>query len=436
MKTVYLQSDNRDFMKRYFSNYGPWSLLFLVLLPWGALAAEEAEGVTSQMYDSIVPRYPIVAGEQHLLPILSQLNNKLDGYGLAIDSMLLQDVGYIKYQQPVTGAYAYTFYGLQGRLDCEKLMNWHGAEFLVAMLAGAQYTASEETALIAENDYIAGLSGVQLAELWWRQRFWGDRAAVQLGKVDCLGSFAIIPAAENYINFKFFAPAGIFWFCPTFPYQALGAIASLSAESFRVRSGIYDGAQAFAFAEPLDQQPDPQPGNGLFYASEAELRWSLKDHFGYLSVGGWLHSGKIPAWSGCPNSGAYGWYLIGQQQLMANPLAGPQSDGLWLWGSLGYSGPARVTPFSWDAAIGMSWIGTLLYGKQDLFGIGVSYLQAPCNVQPATLNRHEITTEIYAGFEILPGVTLQPDLQFIHNPLFVEQPGWATVATIRMTILF
>lgn len=403
---------------------------------WVLAGSLSAEDTINQRYVPVEPRYPIVISEQNWLPPLQLLNHKLDRYGLVIDSMLIQDAGYVKQVPPITGGFAYTFYGLQGRLDCQKLMNWKGAEFLAAMLVGAQYTASEETRIIAANDNIADLSGVELAELWWRQRFWHDRAAVQLGLNDCLGAFGVIPAAENYINFKFFSPAGLFWFCPTFPNQALGGIASVSADWWWLRGGIYDGAKSFAFTEPLDNAVEKQPGNGLFYIAETELRWSLKDYFGCLSLGGWHHSGCIPGWSGCLNNGANGWYLILQQQLMPNALAGPKSDGLCLWGSLGQSGPSQVTPFTWDAALGISWVGTILHGQNDLAGIGISYLQAPSDVEPLDLNRRELTLELYAGLEIFPGIILQPDLQLIHNPLFLSEAGWATVATLRLSMVF
>ncbi len=178
---------------------------------------------------------------------------------------------------------------------------------------------------------------------------------------------------------------------------------------------------------------------------EAQLQWNAKKGDpgldGKLKVGGWRHFGSFgddrlditelsladPATSGvaAPRSGNFGLYAVFEQKLYR---VGHDDDrGIVVFARASYS-PRDRNLIDMYADGGVEFIGLSDARPHDKFGIAAAYVHVSPRAQ--ALDRdfqslygrgwpvrtsEELVTAVYQ-YEVQAGLTLQPNVQYIHHP--------------------
>lgn len=288
----------------------------------------------------------------------------------------------------------------------------------------------------------------QLAELWYEQRWFHDRLRVKLGKMDANGEFAFVESAGEFIHSSMgFSPTILSF--PTYPEPAVGAVAFAQATDwFETGVGLFDGAlqegertgrkgAGTVFGDPSD----------LILLGEARVTWELpfRSLAGRFVIGGWHHTGRFARFTGGPDSGAEGYYLIAEQALWT-PAADSSSDtgadfesdserGLTAFFQYAVADEA-ISELTRHIGLGISWRGPLAARPDDVFGVGASYVELSDRPGSGLTEGSEVAHEIFYLAQLTPWLFVQPDVQYITDPGGDATLGDAVVITVRVGLLF
>jgi porin len=347
---------------------------------------------------------------------------------------------------------------LQGILtvDFGKLAGWNG------LLLFTNFFQIHNTGRI-RRDYVGGINTIaaiearpatRLSELWLEQRFAGDKASLKVGQL----------AADT--EFFFSDMAGMFlqtdW--PTIAAVNLpsgGPAYPLSTPGVRLRVRPFENV-ALLFAvfngDPAGPPPPPEEqvrnSNGLnfrvrdpaFIIGEAQFRHNQdKEDAGLattLKLGGWGHLGQFddqrfavggtlladPAGSGVPirHRGNNGFYAVIDQQIY-RPKGGDSQSGISVFTRMSIS-PSDRNLIDRYIDGGIVFAGLIPQRPEDKFGASVIYAKFSDSVRafdrdmvlstgvPGPIRDFETNLELTYMAQIVPGWTVQPNLQFIWHP--------------------
>jgi porin len=364
---------------------------------------------------------------------------KLEDHGLTIDSSLMLEAGrnFVGGESTAGVAEGYKFdLALTG--DAEKLINVKGGTIYLdfKMMEGKQeddLDGAFQTPLLAYSPRRA-----QISELWYEQKFMDEKVRVKVGKIDANTEFDNIPDAGEFQNASMSYSPTIMFF-PTDPDPSCGAVAFLyPTDHFYAGVGFFDGALANG-VETGSQGPATLFGSGATYfiIGEAGVKWTTTKHQdGRLAVGGWGHTGTMERFDGGTQSGSAGPYMLVDQTVWRkHPDTDGDAQGIAVFFQYGYADPA-VSPVSNHVGCGMQWTGVFDSRADDIFGLGLTYVdfsQAPGAGYTST---GEWALETFYKVVLTPWFDLKPDLQVIHNPGGVAGRGDAVVGSIQALVTF
>ncbi|MBN1910514.1 MAG: carbohydrate porin [Pirellulales bacterium] len=283
---------------------------------------------------------------------------------------------------------------------------------------------------VGDIQYVSNIEApdfVQMSVYRWEKTLIEDRLEVHLGKQDANEEFAVVEMAGHFIHSSFgFHPTIPM---PTYPDPSMAAVLLWHpTEWLRLQGGVWDG------------QPDGRnwgfSGSGeTFSIFEAELHYHLGRHRlpGTFHAGAWHHNGRWddPA-PGPPllYDGNHGIHAECQQLLFREHDAGPdEGQGLGTFFQYGWSPADRNVQHQYFGA-GLVWTGPIRNRDEDVLGMGMAHLIFSKRLpnQPS-----ETAVELFYRAVLSPNVIVQPDLQFISNPVCSGRD--ALVAGVRMVLV-
>ncbi len=346
---------------------------------------------------------------------------------------------------------------LQGILtvDFGKLAGWRGLTLFT------NFFHIHNTGRI-RRDYVGGINTIaaieavpatRLSEIWLEQKFAGGAASVRAGQLA--------------VDAEFFIAESSVWFLqsdwPTIAASNLpsgGAAYPLSTPGIR---GRYDLSQNVSLllaafngdpAGPGDGDEQMRNRHGLnfrvrdpaFLIGEAQFRNNYRPADRGLStivkIGGWGHLGEFddqriaaggqflanPLSSGVPlqHRGNRGVYATFDQQLWRPSGGGPDS-GIVAYSRMSMS-PSDRNPISAYVDGGVTFGGFIAGRPDDKFGASVIYARFSDSIRAfdrgtvvftgtrTPIRDSETSLEFSYLAQIVPGWTVQPDLQFIRHP--------------------
>jgi porin len=357
---------------------------------------------------------------------------------------------------------------LEGILDAdlEKLWGLKGLIFHtnVFQIHGAGLSRENlENVFVASS--IEALPTTRLYELYLEQKL-SEETSVRFGQLAADTEFLISTNAGNFINSTFGwpgitavdLPSG----GPAYPLATPGVRVKFEPEkNFTFLAAIFDGDPA----GPGLNDPQERDRYGLnfrvsdppFLIQEAQYKYNQdkKDSGlpGTVKLGAWEHAGSFNdlrfdrqgvsiAISGFPGAslpGNFGLYGVIDQQIYRLP--GDDADkGVNLFARLSAS-PSDRNLIDFYADGGFVFSGFIPQRPDDNFGIGLAYANisdqarafdrdvAFAQAAALPVRSFEALLEIYYKYQIVPGLVLQPDFQYIWNPGAggVVQPNGARV---------
>jgi porin len=361
---------------------------------------------------------------------------------------------------------------LQGILtiDFGKLAGWDG------LTAFANVFQIHNTGRI-RRDYVGGINTIaaieavpatRLSEIWFEQKFANGKASIRIGQLAADAEFFIAPISTGFLQsdwptiFAVNMPSG----GPAYPLSTPGVRLKVEpAPGVSLLMAVLNGDPAGP-GVPGDEQlrnryglnfrvndPPLVIGEAQFQRNTAPKDTGLATT---LKLGGWRHFGSFddmrfayegllladPASSGIPakRRGNFGVYALIDQQLYRHPGGSAQS-GISVYSRMSMSPSDRNLVNAYIDG-GVVFAGLIPNRPNDWFGASVIHARFSNSVRafdldtialtgrPVPVRDHETNLELTYVAQIVPGWTVQPDLQFIWHPSGDARRN-ATVAGVR-----
>jgi porin len=346
---------------------------------------------------------------------------------------------------------------LQGivTVDFGKLTGWNGLSLF------ANFFQIHNTGRI-RRDYVGGINTIaaieavpstRLSEIWLEQKFANDRASFRLGQLAADNEFFYSELSQMFLQSDWPTIAAV-------NLPSGGAAYPLSTPGLRLtvepinnlwlRASVLNGDPAGP--GPGDEQLRNRHGLNFriqdppFIIAEAEFqRNNGKTDEGLTTIlkfGGWEHTGTFedkrfaedrtllanPLGSGLPlrHRGNNGIYAVIDQQLY-RPKGGDGQSGISVFSRM------SISPSGWNLVDryidgGIVFAGLFSSRPSDRFGASVIYSKFSSSIRgfdqdsvlfagmPGVIRDYEANLELTYVAEIVPGWTLQPNLQFVWHP--------------------
>jgi porin len=320
-----------------------------------------------------------------------------------------------------TGARWLDNLNLTASLDLDQIAGWHGATVFVNVLNNFGGRPNDLAGSIQGiNNIEVGNTRLKVYEAWIEQGFASDAASVRAGLYDLNSEFYQSDASGLLISPPFGIGSELSATGPNgpsiFPSTALAV--RLAA---KIGKGYAQVAVINAEAGTIGDEGGVAPfgREGVLLIGEAGVHAN-----GKFAIGGWTYSKRQPTVSppdltqGPPPRQAWGAYFIAEQTLSGNADEGRSLQGFL---RIGIS-DGKTTPFSsgWQAGI---LVNQPFKGRPaSAFSLGVGSAGLSHNYRDAVpvgdpaLRKAETIIEATYKDEILPGLSLQPDVQYVVHP--------------------
>jgi porin len=320
-------------------------------------------------------------------------------------------------------------------VDLAKLGGWNGASLHFDILNNSGGMPNEDAGTLQGVDNIEVASQrLRLFEAWFQQSF-GD-SSVRAGLYDVNSEFYSNDAAGLLMAPMFGIGSEIAATGPNGPSIFPSTALAVRYDTKVFETGYFRAAalnaSASVFGDPNGVDTDFD--NGLLLIAEAGIQAE-----GKIAIGAWGYTEKQDDIRGLDINGdpvlrsAQGAYL-----LLEHPLG--HADGAPAAFFRAGVSEGKTTPFKggWQAGVLFEEVFASRPQSQISFGIGQGllskgYLSNQRDLG-ADMDDAEWQAELTYSDEIMPHVTIQPDLQYIHRPSGDRSIKDAVVAGLRLTI--
>jgi porin len=368
------------------------------------------------------------------------MRTRLENAGVTFHGTLDLDASHVLRGGPDTEKVFFREYtDLNATLDFSKLLQWQGASMYIDFASHHGPDASAKGAGdIISFDSIEDPPYIALAQLWFAQKLPAG-FQVEVGKIDPIVDFAHMPHAELFLSSAALYAPTIFPM-PTGAHDAGGAEIFWQPNNLGPYAGFgayYDNRQNhFLVLEGHPEKTEPTRG-GMFLIEEAGLHYELGAAKlpGQVAVGGWYHTGQFPRINGPAAGdndarGAGGAYAFVDQTLWQEQQQSKTVRDLGGFLQAGWA-DARTSAIDASFTAGLVAKGFIPQRPDDAVGVLAGYVHLP---NAALREDHEAAFEAFYHCQILPFLSVRPDLQYIVSPS--GQSPDALVATMRLQVDF
>ncbi len=293
--------------------------------------------------------------------------------------------------------------------DFEELGMWRGGRFVIFSQDIHGRGITED--FVGDAQVLSNIDAperMQVSEYFWEQNWFDGQLRSVVGKIDANAEFAVVPIAAEFINSSFgFHPTVAM---PTYPDPSAGATVFWDVtEWLHLAAGVWDG-------EPDGRNWGFSGSGSIFSIYEAEIHFRL---FGCLPgqahASVWHRSGAVESLCD-PNSefaDNYGTECEFEQMLFSENLQEEDNEqGLYTFFQYGWS-PNDRNEINQYYGAGLLYRGLLPGRDDDSLGAAVAHVIFSNELADAD---YETAIELFYGWQVLPWIRIQPDLQYIVHP--------------------
>jgi len=338
------------------------------------------------------------------------------------------------------GFTTYSMLSADLKVDTAKAIGLKGGEFQVgfSLNFGSQLSQNVvgNTFPIQSSDVAP--PGPSLTTLSYTQALFDDQLSLRVGRlsIDSLygEEFAGSSYFRQFTSVAFNAiPFAIFYNSPGafgYPATTWGARARFAPRGdVYVMAGIYNGDPEVGLASRHGLDFTFQgPALGL-----GEIGWVRNQQQGAtalpgnIKLGGFVLGGSVPAYNtSTSSSGRHGFYVVADQAV-ARLGARSEARQVGVFGSLVAAPDQAVSPMPFFFSTGVVANGPLASRPKDVLALGVAYggysgdlrrqQQSQALLDPAIRPLvSELTIELSYAIQVLPGLSLQPGVQYLIHP--------------------
>jgi porin len=354
---------------------------------------------------------------------------------------------------------------LGATLDLQRLLGLDDAQFQLSVTDrnGRSLVSDEAIGALQQVQEVYGHGDIwRLSDLWYRQTYF-DRLDWKIGRMPVGEDFATFACdfenqsfcraqPGNIVDYWYNEPVAQWatrarWLLPDFGYVQAGA--------YQVNQRNLDTSQAFAIDYPSGT-------DGALVPLEAAWlpKFGAQNLMGSYKVGVWYNSAREPdavedanqlpaLLTGRPfllKRGAYGGYVELSQQILHRDGAEP-GQGLSLFLNVSAADRRTATEDS-QAAVGLVYTGPFESRPCDAIGLAVARSHVNSRVASAEalanaagnpvspVQGAEYATELYYSFDVVPGLAVRPNLQYIADPGGASVNRNAVVGGIKLVATF
>lgn len=317
--------------------------------------------------------------------------------------------------------------------DLKTMVGWSGLTFHANgyQIHGSSISADSVGSLMPVS-FVEADPSTRLFELYLEQSLLDGAVTVRAGQIAADSEFMITDGAAAFINGTWGWPSmtatDIPQGGPAYPLATPGVRVSISPnEDYGMMVGVFSGEVANNCAPDEDPQRcnpyglDFPFGDGVFAMVEGFRQFQVAGLPGRVKLGGWYHSGEFENLSNpaVVESGDHGFYAVWDQTVAKLDNAG---RNVAVFARIA-GAPDDRNEVGFYAEGGMTVTGPLACRPHDLLGIGFAYTgisngaqQADVNAGLPVIRNYESLLEVSYTANIVPGLSIQPDLQYFWNP--------------------
>jgi porin len=365
------------------------------------------------------------------------LRTKLEEHGITIDGSFAGYFGKNLTGGASTGKNGGAYLlNVNATLDSKKIAGFDGGTLFVNFRNQNGLHHSLDGAF-GSTSHLYSPARTELSEAWYEQKLLDDKIRVRLGKIDANTEFANVANGGEFLNdFGGFSPTILSF--PTDPDPAFGVDAFFyPTQHLYAGVGAYDGSLAEGRLTGLLGPAKALHPHSEFLIAETGATWTAPGgRDGRAGVGVWHHTADLARFDGGTDRGATGPYLTVDQTLWRkNPDQDDDKRGIAMFALAGYANP-EISAANFQIGGGVKWTGMIESRADDVMGIGADYIKLSSVAGSGFDRFDEVTVETYYKMRLTAWLSVQPDLQFIHNPGGISSQHDAVALTVQALIDF
>jgi porin len=385
--------------------YSPLTVLLLLLLLATAPVVAADEGGDSP---------------EAMTGILTALQDR----GIIAEAVLSFDLLYnthggIERDGTILGNFDLTF-----EVNPEELGGWKDGTFFLYLLGNwnSGGLMSDKVGDLQVTSNIETQGAMRLYEAWYEHSFADDRVSLLVGLHDLNSEFDVIEYGSSFTHSAFGISTDISQIGPSiFPTTSVAARVKVRpTEGSYVLAAVYDGVPGNP-NHPTRTTVRLEKDEGVFAVLEAGLVRSEpeRDDYFKLGAGTWLHTAEVENFAGKMDDRNFGLYLNAEKKLFSES---DSAEGLGAFVQLGFADEDRnQVAYYWGA--GLHYTGLIPGRDSDVIGLaaasawnGSEFVRFSEDVAMTPVEDTETTIELLYRAEVLPGLVLQPGVQYVVNP--------------------
>lgn len=396
----------------------------------------------SGLLASIIVTPQLVAAEEtaddnaaHLFGDWGGVRSSLAEKGITVESILTNDLianvsGGLNRSAVLLGNY-----DLTGSLDTEKAGLWSGGTLFAYVLGDYGDSPSKSVGDLQVTDNIEAYSTAKLYEFFYDQSMFNKKLSLLVGLHDYNSEFCSLEYAGGLINSSFGIGNQIAQVGPSiFNTTSLAVRAKVQpTEGSYLLSALYDGVPG----DPNNQKGTRirfDNGDGLFWGTEVGLQRAEGDEssrYYKAGVGFWYHTKDFEDFNGEPRDTNHGLYFLGEAMVL--PEDGQVEQGLGIFAEYGTADPS-VNQVGSSIRAGLSYLGLFAGRDDDSLSLGYARAENGNDFMESNPDSHRAETALELSYtaQVLPYLSVQPDLQYIINPSMDRSIDNALVLGLRV----
>lgn len=336
---------------------------------------------------------------EHLTGDWGGLRSKLLEHGIVPEVLYTGEAfGNVTGGQRRRGAYRGNI-DLTLTVDTERLGLWEGGTlFVYGQHTHGRGISEKELGALQAISSIESPEFSQLSELYYQHSFFDDKLRFKIGKQDANAEFAALDYAVEFLHSSFGLMPNVPM--PTFPAPELGATVFIKpTDGFSAAAGVFDTE------------------GGSFSLTELTLKPVFSGLAGNYRAGVWLHDVDTDSVQNTEEpitlGSNYGFYLGFDQRLYLE--ADSEDQGLGAFFQLGWT-PQDRNEMTLYVGGGLTYKGLFNKRDEDVMGLAVAHGAVSSYVTAVDNRTAETTIEMFYRFQLMPWLSVQPDMQLVHNP--------------------
>jgi porin len=321
-------------------------------------------------------------------------------------------------------------------LETGKLQWWPAGTLFLYLLGDVGGNPTTVVGDLQGTSNIEAPDTFKVFEVWYEHRFMRERLSLLIGLHNYNAEFYVLDYTATFLNSSFGIGPEVAQTGPSiFPTTALAArLKYQPIPHAYVLAAVYDGIPGDP-ENPHGTHIILRQSDGLFYGVElgttTPAEQTAMRHY-KLAVGVWYHSTDFEDFKGRRRAHNSGIYALGETAVVPEQDSG---QGLGAFVQVGYAASDR-NQIALYLGAGLVYTGLLSRRDHDVLGLAVAharYSEAFRRVQPGSA-RAETTLELTYRAEVLPGLRVQPDVQYVLHPGSTPALENALVFTLRVQI--